>query len=150
MRGVVQALLVTLLFAGLPSDGHGQLAHTDPKHYGSGIGGSLDSAAPGGLPDFRSYNPTPRVLMQRNRQDLRDVGPPDRRLTQACRQGRFLQVVDHRYVAKVGDRTYGAGIGGGPMLFDPLRMGQQGVVYLFVGQGTTNCRVYMMGVPGPG
>ena len=128
-------------------DSQAQLTRTDPDHYGAGpAAGGL--ANPGrGLRDFRSPNPRARVLMQRRR-DLTRSSPPDKRLTEACRRGDFRQVREHRYVAVLNKQVFGAGIGGGAMLHDPMRLAQQGIVYAFIGQGTTNCRVFQLGVPG--
>jgi hypothetical protein len=143
-------LFAAVLLAASAPRGQAQLVHTDPDHYSSGAGQSVAPLDDGrGVPDFRSKNPTSRVLMEARRR-LQDSGPPDRRLTDACRDGRFRQAVEHRYIARLDGRTYGAGIGGRPMLHDPQRMGQPGVLYVFVGQGTTNCRVYTMGFPAAG
>ncbi|MGF1610125.1 MAG: hypothetical protein ACFCUQ_12060 [Kiloniellales bacterium] len=146
-RAVVAGLFVTLLLAAQAPGSRAQLSQTDPNHYGSGVGQSRAPATEGrGVPDFRSRNPNSRLLMDSGRR-LRDGGPPDRRLTQACRNGRFRQAVDHRFVARLDGQTYGAGIGGRSMLYDPQRMAQDGILYVFVGQGTTNCQVYMLGIP---
>ena len=148
MRPVTLALLSSLVLL-LASGSQAQLTRTDRDHYGDGpASGGLTGANPT-QPDYRSANPRSRVLTQRRR-SLRDNGPPDTRLTKACRNGEFRQVREHRYVAVLGDRVYGAGIGGGRMLYDPMRLAQQGIVYAFIGQGTTNCRVYSLGVPTAG
>ena len=142
-------VLLSSLFLLFASGSQAQLTRTDPDHYGDGpASGGLTGANPT-QPDYRSANPRSRVLMRRRR-DLRDGGPPDARLTRACRNGEFRQVREHRYVAVLNDKVYGAGIGGGRMLYDPMRQAQDGIVYAFLGQGTTNCRVYHLGAPGLG
>lgn len=142
-------VLLSSLFLLLASGSQAQLTRTDPEHYGDGpSSGGLTTPNPTD-PDYRSPNPRARVLMRRRR-DLRNSSPPDPKLTKACRNGEFRQVREHRYIAVLNDKVYGAGIGGGRMLYDPMRQAQDGIVYVFVGQGTTNCRVYQLGVPGAG
>ena len=141
----ILALGLVLLLA---SGSQAQLTRTDRDHYRDGPSGGL-TVPRSTEPDYRSLNPRSRVLMRRRR-DLRNGGPPDSRLTKACRNGEFRQVREHRYIAVLNDKVYGAGIGGGRMLYDPMRQAQEGIVYAFVGQGTTNCRVYQLGAPGAG
>ena len=135
------SLIAALLLGAAGSEA--QLSRTHPRHYGSGLGGPGDLNARG-LPDFRTPDPSSRVIMRRRR-GLQDSGRPNQKMTQACRAGELRQAVDHRYVAVLGDKVYGAGIGNHGSLRDVKRITQPGIVYVFVGQGTTNCRVYSMG-----
>ena len=134
-------LIAALLLGAAGSEA--QLARTHPRHYGSGLGGSGDLNARG-LPDYRTPNPHSRVIMRRRR-GLQESGRPNQKLTRACRSGELRQTVDHRFVAVLGDKVYGAGIGNHGSLRDAKKLTQAGIVYVFVGQGTTNCRVYSMG-----
>ncbi len=134
-------LIAALLIGAAASEA--QLARTHPRHYGSGLGGTGDLNARG-LPDFRTPDPRSRVIMRRRR-GLQDSGRPNQKLTRACRTGELRQAVDHRFVAVLGEKVYGAAIGNHGSLRDPKKLTQPGIVYVFVGQGTTNCRVYSMG-----
>jgi hypothetical protein len=144
MRTAILFCLTGLLLATLPAAGEAQLERTNPQHFGSGPGDDLYLNEGRSLPDYKTPNPRSRVLTRRDR-DLTDFGAPDRRLSAACRKGDFLQRTDHRYVAVLNDKVYGAVLGGSRMLHDPQRMAQSGIIYAFVGQGTTNCRVYQIG-----
>lgn len=64
------------------------------------------------------------------------------RLSDACTKRRFRQAVQHHFVGIVQERVYGAAIGGHPSLVDEEELGTDKVVYLFKGQGTSDCRVY--------
>ena len=142
MRFWRPAALVLLCLAAA-SDGRAQLAKTHPSHYGGGVAAPGGAAGPG-LPDYRMKNPRSRVVLRRRR-GLKDSGRPDTKLTQACRNGEFRQLSEHRFVALLDDKVYGAAIGNHGSLIDPRRLARQRIIYIFVGQGTTNCRVYSMG-----
>ena len=66
-------------------------------------------------------------------------------MSRACRKGSFKQRHQHRYIAVLNDEIYGAAIGGHAGLIDRVGLSQPRVVYVFLGQGTTNCRVYHRG-----
>jgi len=63
-------------------------------------------------------------------------------LSKACSKRLFRQKRDNFFVAVVDGRTYGAAVGGHGSLVDRQKLAEKQVVYLFRGQGTTNCRVY--------
>lgn len=137
------------LIAAMTDAAAASLTRTDPAHYG-GSGSNASGALPQpGLRDFRERKITSRVVLRRD-QSLRDSGRPSRRLSGACRDGEFRQTVEHRRIAIMDKRSYGAAIGNTKSLYDPQRRGQDGIVYVFVGQGTTNCRVYQLGAPNAG
>jgi len=140
-------LLALLLFGFavlLPLQSRAQLATTHPEHFS---GATKESGTPNGgadLPDFRTPSTKSKVVLRR-RQGLTESGNPSRGLSEACRAGDFQQVIDHKFIAVMDERIYGAAVGGTRGLHDPTGRAQNGVVYVFVGQGTTNCRVYQMG-----
>jgi hypothetical protein len=63
-------------------------------------------------------------------------------LSRACNRRLFRQKRDQYLIAVVDGRTYGAAVGGHSSLIDRANMAEQQIVYLFRGQGTTDCRVY--------
>lgn len=63
-------------------------------------------------------------------------------LSRACNKRLFRQTRDQYLIAVVEGRTYGAAVGGHGSLVDRVKMAENQVVYLFRGQGTTDCRVY--------
>ena len=139
--------LVTLTIGSSAS--YAQLATSDPSHYRHGLNNVPGAVPKSSLRDFRGPKYQSRVVLRR-RADLSGLGNPHPNLSRACRDGRFRQVTDRRFVAVLDDRTYGAAIAGSGALFDPRGQGQIGQVYVFVGQGTTNCRVYQGGPPNAG
>ncbi len=63
-------------------------------------------------------------------------------LSRACNRRLFRQKRDQFLVGVVEGRTYGAAMGGHSSLVDRVKMAENQVIYLFRGQGTTDCRVY--------
>ena len=63
-------------------------------------------------------------------------------LSKACRKRQFRQKRENFFIGVVDGRTYGAALGGHGSLVDRAKMAENQVVYLFRGQGTTECRVY--------
>jgi hypothetical protein len=63
-------------------------------------------------------------------------------LSRACNKRLFRQKRDQYLIGVVEGRSYGAAVGGHGSLVDRVRMAENQVVYLFRGQGTTDCRVY--------
>ena len=120
------------------------MAKTHPNHMDGGAGTAIGGAAGGPVPDYRNAPRNSRIVLRRKR-GLDGIGRPNKRFSAACRRGQFRQKLDRRYVAVLDKSVYGAGVGGSGALYDPGRIAQQGLVYVFVGQGTTNCRVYIGG-----
>lgn len=146
MLRVSAYLALALAAASLPLGGgataQGGLQSTHPQHFSSG---------PGHLPKVQDNSttapdpkPRSRILMARAR-DLTRNARANARLSRACRGGAFRQRRDHAYAVRLGERLYGAAIGGSASLFDPQGLGNLGMVYAFVDQGTTRCRVYPVG-----
>ncbi len=66
-------------------------------------------------------------------------------LSRACRKGLFKQRRQHRYRAVLKGRIYGAAVGGHASLVDKVGLAQPQVIYVFISEGSTNCRVYHRG-----
>ncbi|OYQ33429.1 hypothetical protein CHU95_13540 [Niveispirillum lacus] len=68
----------------------------------------------------------------------------DRELSRLCRQGRFNQLINLHYRAFGPDeKPWGVAYGRMAVnLFDPTRRRDEGLVYFFRGQETSNCTVY--------
>jgi hypothetical protein len=73
---------------------------------------------------------------------LREIFTRDAGLSKACQRGRFKQVKSMQYIAVVDGRKYGAALYQKNMLHDPKKLAEKDRIYLFKGQGTSNCRVY--------
>ena len=72
-------------------------------------------------------------------------GPPwaiSKEMSRACSRGQFKQRSDRKYVAVFERRVYGAAVGGHGSLIDKARLAEPRVIYVFEGQGTTDCHVY--------
>lgn len=134
---------LVLLLTG-PATAVADMAKTHPSHMDGSNGATRGGGTGGPVPDYRNADPNSRIILRR-RGGLDGLGRPSQRFSEACRKGQFRQKLDRRYVALLDKSVYGAGIGGSRGLYDPGRIGQAGLVYVFVGQGTTNCRVYVGG-----
>ena len=72
-------------------------------------------------------------------------GPPweiSKVMSRACSRGQFTQRGDRKYVAVFDRRVYGAAVGGHGSLIDKAGLAEPRVIYVFEGQGTTDCHVY--------
>ncbi len=117
-----------------------ELLSTHPSHY----------SRPGGGSQARGSSIINRTKQVRagSHVVVRDDGAlmeswrlnPD--LSRACNQRLFRQKRDQFLVGVVDGRTYGAAVGGHASLVDRVKMSENQVIYLFRGQGTTDCRVY--------
>ena len=112
----------------------------NPGHYREHNGGGSGSGA-GFTRKTKQARAGSRVLL-RDEGRLPDkwVLSPD--LSKACNRRLFRQKRDSFFIAVVDGRTYGAAVGGHGSLVDRGKMAEKQVVYLFRGQGTTDCRVY--------
>lgn len=119
--------------------GAAELTATHPSHYsnpGASAGGGTSL-----LPRAKQVRAGSNVV-------VRDDGAllenwrlnPD--LSQACNRRLFRQKRDQYLVGLVDGRTYGAAVGGHSSLVDRAQLSERQVIYLFKGQGTTDCRVY--------
>lgn len=133
-------LLACTGLAGVPAAGATELLSTHPSHYRS-----PSEAMSGGSSSI--VNRTKQVRAG-SRIIVRDEGALLERwvlntdLSRACNRRLFRQKRDQFLIGIVDGRTYGAAVGGHGSLVDRVKMSENQVVYLFRGQGTTDCRVY--------
>ncbi len=81
-------------------------------------------------------------LIYSTKDPLSEIFTKDPGLSKACRRGRFKQVKSMQYIAVVDGRKYGAALYQSNMLHDPKKLAEKDRIYLFKGQGTSNCRVF--------
>lgn len=81
-------------------------------------------------------------LIYSTKDPLSEIFTKDPGLSKACRRGRFKQVKSMQYIAVVDGRKYGAALYQRNMLHDPKKLAEKDRIYLFKGQGTSNCRVF--------
>lgn len=131
----ITTLAITL---GSTAAGAADLVTTHPDHYARpGQGGSGSSI----LDRTKQVRGGSNVIVRD------DAALPERwilnaDLSRACNKRLFRQKRDQYLIAVVEGRTYGAAVGGHGSLVDRVKMAENQVVYLFRGQGTTDCRVY--------
>ena len=120
--------------------GAAELVTTHPDHY----------ARPGASPQSSGSSILGRTKQTRagSRMIVSDDGAlvenwiVSADLSRACNKRLFRQKRDQYLIGVVEGRTYGAAVGGHGSLVDRVKMAENQVVYLFRGQGTTDCRVY--------
>lgn len=117
-----------------------ELRATHPSHYrnpGEALAGSGSSV----LDRTKQVRAGSHVIVEDEGALLeRWVLNPD--LSRACNRRLFRQKRDQYLIGVVDGRTYGAAVGGHSSLVDRANMSENQIVYLFRGQGTTDCRVY--------
>ncbi len=84
--------------------------------------------------------PSSNLLYQRDDLGFSDL-PYDRSLSRLCREGRFLQVRDRLFIARLGGQIYGAVVGGHWALWDPKGAALPGFIYAMHRQHTGRCEV---------
>ncbi|NYZ10955.1 hypothetical protein HL658_00210 [Azospirillum sp. RWY-5-1] len=97
-----------------------------------------------GIPEFHP----PRTQYRRSQvvyklpDGLRGIATRDRRLSDLCRRGAFVQRIDGFYWARAADRRYGVAFGNGTNLLDAQSQRAPGKVYFFEDQDS-RCSVYI-------
>ena len=117
-----------------------ELLSTHPNHYaqpGATMGGSGSSI----LDRTKQVRAGSRVVV-RDEDALLERWRLNQDLSRACNRRLFRQKRDQYLIGVVDGRTYGAAVGGHSSLVDRVKMAENQVIYLFRGQGTTDCRVY--------
>ncbi|WP_422366844.1 hypothetical protein [Pelagibius sp.] len=118
----------------------GKLYTTNPGHYPThNSGGSADTSVLGRK--TKQVRAGSRLLV-RDEGRLHEAWVLNPELSKACNKRIFRQKRDKFYIGIVDGRTYGAAVGGHGSLVDRAKMAENQVVYLFRGEGTTDCRVY--------
>ena len=132
--------VLTLVAMSAAMAGAAELVTTHPSHYAR----PSESLAGSG-PSLFDRTKQPRSgsnIVVRDDGALLDRWKLSADLSRACNKRLFRQKRDQYLIGIVDGRTYGAAIGGHSSLVDQAKMSQNQVVYLFRGQGTTDCRVY--------
>jgi hypothetical protein len=129
-----------LLALAAPTAGAADLVATHPSHYAK-PGAALQGS--GGSLLGRTQQPRAGShVVVRDPAALPESWMLNAELSRACTKRQFRQKRDQYLVGIVDGRTYGAAVGGHGSLLDGARMAEDQVIYLFRGQGTTDCRVY--------
>ncbi|MEO3430188.1 hypothetical protein AAFN88_15105 [Pelagibius sp. CAU 1746] len=134
------ALLALSGFAAAPAAGAAELMSTHPSHYRSS-GEAVNGGSTSILGRTKQVRAGSRVIV-RDEGALLERWVLNTDLSRACNRRLFRQKRDQFLVGIVDGRTYGAAVGGHGSLLDRVKMAENQVVYLFRGQGTTDCRVY--------
>lgn len=144
-------LLVTLVWLAPGgfrlSEARAEISSTHPRHYTTPP--KRVTTSPAAIPHGKTHLPPlrPGVLLRSD--DTLGSGNwnLDQVLSDYCREGRFVQKRDRRYVAVLNGRTYGAATDSRIALYDPRGIASPDTVYVFRSQGTSRCRVYHQGQP---
>ena len=120
--------------------GAAELTATHPSHYAN-PGETLHGSGSSILSRTKQVRAGSNVVV-RDEAELRENWRLNPDLSQACNRRLFRQKRDQYLVGVVAGRTYGAAVGGHSSLVDRAQLSEKQVVYLFKGQGTTDCRVY--------
>lgn len=116
------------------------LMATDPSHYAK-PGQALQGAGSSIFDRTKQARAGSHVIV-RDDGKLLERWVINADLSRACNRRLFRQKRDQYLVGVVDGRTFGAAVGGHGSLYDPAQMSEKQVVYLFRGQGSTDCRVY--------
>ncbi len=116
------------------------LLSTHPTHYKQHLGGGSASGSALGRKTKQARAGSRLLVRDDGRLQEAWVLNPD--LSKACRQRNFRQKRENFYIGQVDGVTYGAAVGGHGSLVDRAKLAENQVIYLFRGQGTTDCRVY--------
>lgn len=116
------------------------LLSTHPTHYKQHLGGGAAGGSVLGRKTKQARAGSRLLVRDEGRLLEKWVLNPD--LSKACRQRNFRQKRDNFFIGEVDGVTYGAAVGGHGSLVDRAKLAENQVIYLFRGQGTTDCRVY--------
>lgn len=122
-----------------------EISVTHPRHYGTAP--KRVTTQPAAIPHSKTKLPPikPGVIF-RSDETLADGNwNLDRELSNYCRDGKFVQKRDRRYIAVLKGQIYGAATDSRQTLYDPRGVAVPDNVYVFRSQGTTRCRVYHRG-----
>ena len=129
-----------LLALAAPTAGAAELVTTHPSHYAR-PGAALHGSG-GSLVDRTKQARAGSHVIVRDPDALPERWVVNAELSRACSKRLFGQKRDQYLIGVVDGRTYGAAVGGHGSLIDRVKMAENQVIYLFRGQGTTDCRVY--------
>lgn len=139
-------LISVLLSAGLfASQAGAEISVTHPRHYGNPP--KRVTTQPATIPHGRTKLPPirPGVIFRSDENLGEGQWRLDKVLSKQCRNGKFVQKRDRRYVAVLAGQTFGAATASRQTIYDPRSLALPDSIYLFRAQGTTRCRVYHRG-----
>lgn len=121
--------------------GAGPLERTDPQH--------LAPLPPGGYdlplsPPVVRFPLPPQWLTIRSDQDWRKAGTFDKKLSDACANRNFVQKQELRFRAVFKGEVLGVAFGHGLNLYDPGKLADPKMIYLFRNGNSTQCGVLKM------
>jgi len=137
-KRIVFALFLSLV--GMTAPEAGELLSTHPSHYAN-----PRATLQGGGSAIRGRTKQVRAgsnIIVRDEGALMERWRLNEDLSRACSRRLFRQKRDQYLIGIIDGRTYGAAVGGHGSLIDRVKMAKNQTVYLFRGQGTTDCRVY--------
>jgi hypothetical protein len=137
---IYSAFVAAMTAVGMPFAAAGELSVTHPSHYAR-PGETLQGSGTSILGRTKQVRPGSNVIV-RDDGALLDAWRLNPDLSRACNRRLFRQHRDQYLVGVVEGQTYGAAVGGHSSLVDRVQMAENQTVYLFRGQGTTDCRVY--------
>lgn len=123
------------------------LAVTDSRHFTKGPRPAprpFDARLSRPPPAPPNALPSSNLLYRRDDLRFSDF-PYDRSLSRLCREGRFLQIRDRLFIARLGGQIYGAVVGGHWALRDPRGAALPGFIYAMHRQHTGRCEVRRIG-----
>ena len=121
--------------------GAGPLERTDPQH--------LSPVPPGGYdlplsPPVVRFPLPPQWVTIRSDQDWRKAGTFEKKLSDACATRKFVQKQALRFRAVYKGEVLGVAFGHGLNLYDPDKLGNPKMIYLFRNGDSTQCAVLSM------
>lgn len=122
-----------------------EIAVTHPQHYATPP--NRVTTQPAAVPHSKTKLPRirPGVIFRSDETLAEGNWNLDKELSDYCRDGKFVQKRDRRYVAVLKGQIYGAATDSRQTLYDPRGVAVPDNVYVFRSQGTTRCRVYHRG-----
>jgi hypothetical protein len=133
------ALAFALMANGGIAAGAAELLSTHPNHYANP---SATLQGGGSLLDRTKQARSGSRIVVRDEDALLERWRLNPDLSRACNRRVFRQKRDQYLIGIVDGRTYGAAVGGHSSLLDRAKLAENQTIYLFRGQGTTDCRVY--------
>ncbi|TQV79225.1 hypothetical protein [Denitrobaculum tricleocarpae] len=122
-----------------------EISVTHPRHYATPP--KRVTTQPAAIPHGKTRLPPirPGVIFRSDESLGEGNWNLDKELSKLCRDGKFVQKRDRRYVAVLKGQIYGAATASRQTLSDPQGFAVPDNIYVFRSQGTTRCRVYHRG-----
>ncbi|WP_448202505.1 hypothetical protein [Azospirillum sp. sgz302134] len=129
---------MTVVFMAHPTHAQSPLNRTEEQH--------LSPVPPGGYdlplaPPVVRYPVPPQWVTIRSTQDWRRVGRFEKKLSDACAERRFRELLPLRYRAVFKGEILGVAFGHGLNLYDSKKLADRKRIYLFRNGDSTGCTV---------